>query len=29
MSGNGIQIVAYIALLLLMIGVSAGWLGGL
>ena len=29
MSGNGIQIVAYSALIVLMIGVSAGWLGGL
>jgi hypothetical protein len=29
MEPSGLQKVAYIALLLLMVGVSAGWIGGL
>ena len=29
MSGNGVQKIAFVALLILLIGVTSGWLGGL
>lgn len=29
MSGSGVQKIAYVALIVLLFGVAAGWLGGL
>lgn len=29
MSANGLQIIAYAALLIIMVGTATGWLGGL